>query len=182
MHGDSQKIRNTWLALRCRRGDEAAFSELVRAWEQRLFYFVRRLVPREEDAWDVLQEVWVKVFRAIASLRQPERLAVWLYSIAHKTAMSHLRAAYVRREEVENEPVPESVADDSANWPTEDAHRVHEALDRIAPPFREVLTLHFLQDFSVEEIAGIIGVPAGTVKSRLFHARKALRKALERSE
>ena len=67
------------LILRCKRGDERAFNELIHLWEKRLFFYIRRLVATEEDAWDVLQQTWLKVFQGIKSLKQSGSLATWLY-------------------------------------------------------------------------------------------------------
>ena len=170
------------LAIRAQRGDHAAFEELVRVLERLLFYYVRRLVGSEEDAWDVLQEIWIKAFRNIGSLRETRRFRVWLYSIAHNTAMSHQRSAYRQRTVFEEVPAPEISGEPDAGPNLEDAERVHFALDRIELPFREVLTLHFLEDLSVEETVEVIGVPAGTVKSRLFYAKRALKKVLKQEE
>ena len=86
------------LILRCKRGDERAFTELIHLWEKRLFFYIRRLVATEEDAWDVLQQTWLKVFQGIKSLKQPGSLATWLYKIARHVAMNQWRGHY--REQV----------------------------------------------------------------------------------
>jgi RNA polymerase sigma-70 factor (ECF subfamily) len=170
------------LVIRAKRGDNKAFEEIVREFERSMFYYVRRLVETEEDAWDILQEIWIKAFRGIGSLRETKRFRIWLYCIAHRTAMSHHRAAY-RNQAVLDEAFDAEAAIEADSTPNpEDAERVHVALDRLDPDFREVLTLRFLEDLSVEETAEIIGVPAGTVKSRLFHAKKALKKVLSRED
>ncbi len=88
---DKQRIYEELLVLRFRREDREAFAELVRLWEKRLFYYVRRLVATEEDAWDTLQGVWMKVVTGTSS---PGNLPVWLYRIARNTAVSHLRQRY----------------------------------------------------------------------------------------
>jgi RNA polymerase sigma-70 factor (ECF subfamily) len=177
-----KRLYHELLVIRAKRGDHGAFDEIVRELERPIFYYVRRLVGSDEDAWDLTQEVWVKAFRGIGSLRETRRFRVWLYSIAHHVVMSHHRAAYrnqAGRDEtlvldsaIEAEPIPNP----------EDAERVHLALDQLDPVFREVLTLRFLEDLSVDETAEIIGVPSGTVKSRLFHAKKALKNILSREE
>ena len=179
---EKERIYCELLALRCRRREKGAIDELIRAWEGRLFYFIRRLVPREEDAWDTLQETWVKVVRNIGKLEKPERLMAWLYSVARNSAMDHLRTAYAnhRAEMVSDEILAE--IPDEREPEFEDAELVHRGLERISLPHREVLTLHFLEDFSIEEIAGIVGISAGTVKSRLHYAKRALRAVLEREE
>jgi len=141
---------------------------------------VRRLIETDEDAWDILQEIWIKAFRGLGSLRETKRFRIWLYSIAHCTAMSHHRAAY-RNQAVLDEAFDAEVAIEADSTPNlEDAERVHVALDQLDPDFRVVLTLRLLEDLTVDETAEIIGVPNGTVKSRLFHAKKALKKVLSR--
>ena len=176
---EKERIAAELLALRCRRGDEAALRELVRVWEKRLFYYIRRLVPAEEDAWDILQETWMRVLGGIGKLENPGSLAPWLYSIARRRIMDHLRISYA--EPAHENGGGEPAEDIPASEPDEfDAERVHYGLARLSPANREALTLYFLEDFSIEEIAGILGIPAGTVKSRLFHAKRALRTVLDR--
>jgi RNA polymerase sigma-70 factor (ECF subfamily) len=177
-----KRLYQELLVIRAKRGDNGAFDEIVRELERPMFYYVRRLVGSDEDAWDLTQEVWVKAFRGIGSLRETRRFRVWLYSIAHHVVMSHHRAAY-RNHAVRDEPcVPDSAIEAEPIPNLEDAERVHLALDQLDPVFREVLTLRFLEDLSVDETAEIIGVPSGTVKSRLFHAKKALKNILSREE
>jgi RNA polymerase sigma factor (sigma-70 family) len=176
---DKEDVARELLALRCRRGDRAALEELIRAWEPRLLYFIRRLVRDEADAWDVLQETWMKVVRGISSLSDPRRLAPWLYRIARNTTLSHARSREPPHEALENHP--ETLADDPAGAALlefEDAEEVNRGLSSLSLPHREVLTLFFLEDMSVEEVATILDIPPGTVKSRLHYAKRALRKVI----
>ena len=170
------------LVIRAKRGDRAAFEEIVHTLERPLFYYVRRLVSSDDDGWDIVQDVWIKAFRGIHSIRETKRFRVWLYSIAHKTVMSHHRAAYRSHTVFDDKPIPDDAAEADSMPPPEDAERVHLALDQIDPAFREVLTLRFLEDLTVDETAEVIGVPGGTIKSRLFHAKKALKKILSKEE
>jgi RNA polymerase sigma-70 factor (ECF subfamily) len=175
---DKDAVARELLALRCRRGDRAALEELVRAWEGRLLYFIRRLVREESDAWDVLQQTWIKILNGIGSLRDPRSLAPWLYRIARNTALTHAR---VREQHESLEDHPDAFASGSAEGQLEfeDAEQVHRGLLSLSLPHREVLTLFFLDDLSIEETAAVLGVPPGTVKSRLYYAKLALRKAIE---
>jgi DNA-directed RNA polymerase specialized sigma24 family protein len=91
---DKQAILQELLVLRCQRGESRAFDELVRLWEERLFYYIRRLVGTEEDAWDVLQQTWLRVFKGIKTLRDRDRLPVWLYQLARSAVLSHWRGHY----------------------------------------------------------------------------------------
>ena len=180
MPRDKDAVARELLAVRCRRGDRAALEELIRTWERPLLYFIRRLVRDEADAWDALQKTWVRVLRGISSLSDPRSLAPWLYRVARNTALSHARLRPPPHESLEEHP--DAVADDptSGRAEFEDAEQVHRGLLALSLPHREVLTLFFLEDLSVEEVATVLGVPAGTVKSRLHYAKQALRKVLER--
>jgi len=151
---------------------------LVSQWEGRLLYYIRRLVEDEGIAWDVLQETWVKVIRGIRRLRDPRSLPLWLYRIARATAMTHWRARYRQREEHLDESCASETSGERA-FAAEEAEAIHWALSRLSMDQREALTLHFLEDFSVEEVAGIVGVPPGTVKSRIHYGKRSLRRILD---
>jgi RNA polymerase sigma-70 factor (ECF subfamily) len=170
------------LALRCQRRDTAAVEELIHTFEKRLFYYIRRLVNNEEDAWEVLQETWFKVIPGLNRLREPKTLPAWLYRIARNTAISRIRKDIAERTmiaETELE-VPETELSTELN--SIDAERVHRALTQISLPHREVLTLYFLEDLSIEEVAEIIDAPVGTIKSRLYYAKRALREVIEKED
>jgi RNA polymerase sigma-70 factor, ECF subfamily len=170
------------LVLRCRQGRRDALEELIRTWERPLLYYVRRLLDSDEDARQVLQETWLKVLQGMRMLRRPESLPAWLYGIARNTAVSHLRAKCQERALFEfDESVAEPNGDD-ARLSFDDAERIHYGLGRISLVHREVLTLFFLQDLSLEEIASVLEIPVGTVKSRLHHAKHALKAVLEEEE
>jgi RNA polymerase sigma factor (sigma-70 family) len=179
---DKQAILQELVILRCIRGERQAFDELIRQWEERLFYYIRRLVATEEDAWDVLQETWMKVFKGIKTLNAPERLPIWLYQIARCTASSHWRGHYREQARIEehNDLTQRAAAEESDHF--DDCEQVHLGLSRISLAHREVLTLHFLEDFSLEQMAEILDIPPGTAKSRLFYAKRALRAVLEQKE
>jgi RNA polymerase sigma-70 factor (ECF subfamily) len=182
---DKQSIQNELLVLRCRRGDPAAFRQLVDHWERPLLYYIRRLLGTSGVEWDVLQEVWLRVFRGIESLREPRALPVWLYRIARRSAMRHLRKQYAEASIDESAPDLDAIEadiDQRLCFSPEDAAQVHYALNELPLAFRELLTLHFLEDMPVQQVADVVGIPAGTVKSRLYHAKRALRDVLGRME
>lgn len=154
---------------------------LVRRWSDRLLYYLRRLIDHEHDATNTLQDVWLHAFRGIQTLRQGSRLAPWLYTIARRSAMNHFRSSYARREE----SAGDSIADETGDVPDEqlrldNAELVHYALAQLGAAEREVLTLFFLEDLTTAEVAELLAIPAGTVKSRLFKARRDLRRVLEK--
>jgi RNA polymerase sigma-70 factor, ECF subfamily len=174
-----EQLQYELLILRCRRHDRSAQEELIRCWEKRLFYYVRRLVDDEEDACDVLQETWLAVLRGVGSVREPASLPAWIYRIARNKAMTRLRRKCAERDLfAEGEDISEIEAVDES-LELQNAERVHEALVRLSLPHREVLTLFFLDDLSIDEIADVIQAAVGTVKSRLHYAKRALRAVLE---
>lgn len=183
-HHDSRDIHAEQVVVRCQLGDRAAMEELVQAWEARLLYYVRRLVPAEQEPLQVMQNVWVRVFSGLGALRDPRRLAPWLYSLTRNALMDHLRDGYARRAllaSTETAAVEPSQEDDAMSEFIA-AEEVHVGLSRVSVVDREVLTLFFLNDLSIDQIAAVLGVPPGTVKSRLFHARAAMREALREPE
>lgn len=178
MTRDRDAIAWELLAVRSRRGDRAALEELVRTFEGRLLYFVRRIVRDEADARDVLQKTWVRVLTGIGTLDEPRNLVPWLYRVARNVARTHVRSADSPGGWHVDVPDPGAV-DPADRAGFEDAEQVHSGLLRLSLAHREVLTLFFLEDLAVDEIATVLGVPPGTVKSRLHYAKLALRKAIE---
>lgn len=168
------------LANRCKDGSGDAFTELVGLLEQRIFFYVRRLVRSEEDAWDVLQQTWVDVLGSIGRLRDTSRILPWLYRIARNRAVSHIR----KESRAVMVPLDDLTADiaevPDSDFDQQDAADIRAALEMLSVTHREVLTLHFLEDFGIDEIAEVTGTPPGTVKSRLHYGKQALRKALKR--
>jgi RNA polymerase sigma-70 factor (ECF subfamily) len=179
LHRDQDAIYQELLVLRCQRGDRAAMEELVRAREKRLYYFLRQLVKNEQDAWDILQETWLRVVRGICSVKNPQSLSPWLYRVARNTAFNQARVQSAYRSGLEEHPDADWADDGFEAFELDRAERVHNALQRLSVPHRELLTLYFLEDLTIAEIADVIGAQLGTVKSRLFYAKQSLRKILE---
>jgi len=169
------------LLLRCRRGDREALGRLIRANEQPLYYFDRRIVGSDADAWDVMKQMWVRVLRGIAGVRDAAGLKAWLYRVARNTALNHLRAEQRHQAAITKKLEQPSSEECEQEFSVEDAEAVHAALDKIELPFREALTLYFLEDLSIRQMAEILDIPEGTIKSRLFHGRQKLRAILEKS-
>jgi RNA polymerase sigma-70 factor (ECF subfamily) len=156
-----------------------------------LLYYIRRIVDDEQDAWDVLQQTLLHVVRKLHTLRDPARLPAWLYGVARNAARAHRRSEWAIDRHVNGEADVAQLggangaagAADGSDGPDvrlEDAELVHRALAELPPAHREVLTLLFLQDLSIDEIAAVVGVPPGTVKSRLHHAKRGMRAILTR--
>jgi RNA polymerase sigma-70 factor (ECF subfamily) len=175
----TRRTQDEWIALRCQSGEPGGFEDLVALMERPLLYYAAKLTGDVETALDVLQDVWVKVFRGIRGLKDPGALRPWLYRLAHGTAVDRIRrdSSRERAEEVHLAACEESA---EPRFAEEDSAALHRALNELGLRHREVLVLHFLEDFSLAEIAQVVGCSEGTVKSRIHYAKTAMKEILLR--
>ncbi|WP_433254123.1 RNA polymerase sigma factor [Streptosporangium sp. CA-135522] len=164
------------LVVRCQLGERDAFAELVRTWHGAVERYVGRMLAGPDD--DVVQEVWLAVFKGLPKLRQPDRFAPWLFAIARRAVTNRLRDVYAQPEP---EPIDDLLGEDEAEGVV-DRETLGRALAALPPREREVLLLFYLEDLPLDACAQICAVPVGTVKSRLNRARKLLREELVRKE
>ncbi|MEO7190338.1 MAG: sigma-70 family RNA polymerase sigma factor [Vicinamibacterales bacterium] len=166
-----------WVVLRCQMGERDAFDLLIARWHEPLWRYALRVTGDADAAADVVQEVWLRVLRGFGRLREAARFQPWLFGIARRVLMDRLRARYAapRFEEVDMAELPGvAVEDDRA----EDLALLEAGLSELPVLERDVLVLFYLQKLSLNDIADIAAIPVGTVKSRLFRARKMLRERL----
>lgn len=174
-----------------RSGIDEAYRELIERYEQPIYGVVYRLLENPGDTCDVVQEVFLKVFRGVNSFREQSSLRTWIYRIALNEAHNHRRwfSRHCRREiSLENERGdsrnPLEFASDPGRSPfdqaleTENRALIERALAKINPVFRTAVVLRDIQNLSYEEIAEILQVSLGTVKSRILRGREALRREL----
>lgn len=179
--GGREHILDELLVLRCQEGRREAFEKLVARWQKRLWHHAFRLVGREDAAWDVLQDAWVAVTRSIRALADPRSFRRWAYTIVTRSAADWQRRNH--KHESGRERDGDAVRDVPAGEAEGDAgpvDLVREGLSRLSGERRALLSLRYFEDFDLWEIAEILGVPEGTVKSRLFHARQKLKEIMEK--
>jgi RNA polymerase sigma-70 factor, ECF subfamily len=163
-------------------GDPDAWSALFRRFRLPLYAYVIELVRHEQTAMDIVQETFINATRHIASLREDGRFGSWLFSIAHQKCRQHWRKPQHESVEIDDQL---HEFDSDADGPRELLIRQEEEgefmklLQSLSEAHRSVVLLHYLEDFSLEEIAEIAGISVGTVKSRLHYAKKQLRELLE---
>ena len=170
-------------------GSVQAFERLITPYEQQIWRICWHLLHHTEDARDCAQEVMLKAWRALPSFRQESSLESWLYRIAVNTCNDFLRKKRRYPTESTEElqvkgfdpPDPTPGTEEQALRHTETL-RLQEALNRLPDKLRLPLTLYALEEKSYEEIAVILRLPVGTVKSRIARAREALKKSLEITE
>ena len=177
-----------------RKGDVDQFERLVVKYQKMAFNIAYRMTGSYEDAGDVVQDAFVSAYRNLHAFRGMSRFSTWLCSIVvnlsknrllqTKTARQH--AAYSLDDPVETDDGP--IAGDIASGEPsvlekleeeETRRRVQDCIGRLETEFREAIVLRDIQGFSYEEMAGMLGIAEGTVKSRLFRAREALKDCLK---
>lgn len=160
-----------------REGNAAAWDALFRRYQLPLYVYVFELLRNEQTALDVVQETFINATRYLASLRQDGKFGSWLFSIAHQKCQQHWRKP--QRTEPLNENFAELPSDefgpDDLLIRAEQQQEFMDLLNQLPEIHRSALLLHFLEDFSLQEIARITGASVGTVKSRLYYAKKSLR-------
>lgn len=176
------------LLHRARQGDEHAFGTLLQAYHGYVYRLIWAIVRHDHDAHDLSQEVWLTVWQKLPTYGGSGKFSTWLYPIATRRALDHLRK---RRRWFDRfrpfafgpaDSVIEPAAADSAREEADAADR-RERLDRalatLPPLHRTVLALREIQGLSYDEIARAVRIPAGTVMSRLYHARRLLAQKLK---
>ena len=168
-----------------RAGEPEAWEALLARYRLPLYAYVYELVHQEQTSLDLVQETFISAARHINTLQRDEKFGSWLFSIAHQRCMQHWRKQ--RPAEIPIDPLDEDFPEPEPGPQEllirkEQEEAFMKLLGQLAVPHRAVLLLHFMEDFSLEEIARITGTQIGTVKSRLHYARKALRRLLEENE
>jgi RNA polymerase sigma-70 factor (ECF subfamily) len=176
------------LVLRVRSGDRDAFGELVMRYMQRAYYAALGIVGSHDDALDLSQDAFVRAFRARGTLDPDRPFYPWLYQILRRLCFNHIRNQKTRRARLSEAAtwLADTAQDRAAaRAPDRDVERaelrerVEVALGTLAPHEREVLVMREFEGLKYREIADLLGIPIGTVMSRLYAARRALAAVLE---
>jgi RNA polymerase sigma-70 factor (ECF subfamily) len=169
-------MTETELVAAAREGDRAAVRKLYDRYAPRVFAVVRRIAGNDELALDFAQEAWLRAIRALPTFRGEARFSTWLHRIAVNAALEAARKADLREKRESLAPEPFDSGAHSGDPLL--ARRLEAALNRLPRGMREVLVLHDVEEYTHEEIAGVLGITAGTSKSQLFKARGKMREIL----
>src|SRR3954469_1096222 len=171
--------------VKCRPGDARFYEPLVRAYEPAGMRIALGMMGNVDDARDAVQEAFVKAWSALARFDRKRPFGPWFYQILRNHCRDLLRSRTSRfrvevvDEAIETHPTDAEAGPERGRERTAAAEVLWRGLERIGPDHREVLVLKELEGLRYPEIAEVLGIPEGTVASRLFHARHALRDALE---
>lgn len=174
--GSATLTDDAQLIAACRRGEARAMEMLYHQFKRRVFGMAHRIVGAS-DAEEVAQEVFVRVFRGLASFRGDSALSTWIYRLTVNASLSHL-AKRGRRQEVGEEGLTEMPAPPVTERDSALASRIEAALGRLPAGYRAILVLHDVEGLSHEECAAILECRIGTCKSQLHKARARMRELL----
>ncbi|MCO4292990.1 RNA polymerase sigma factor [Solitalea sp. MAHUQ-68] len=166
-------------------GNQGAYVDLLNRHQRYVFTLALRFVKSREDAEEIAQDSFLKAFRSLAAFQRTSKFTTWLYSIVYTTAMSKLRKGKLDTASLDDEEHPiivQNASDDDTSSAIEFKVRgeyLKKAIDNLLPDDATIITLFYLHEQSLEEIAAVINMPANTVKVKLHRARQRLRAQLE---
>jgi RNA polymerase sigma-70 factor (ECF subfamily) len=172
--------QESWRVLRAQSGDRGALDELLEAVQEPLYRYIFRLVGAPHLAEDILQEVFIRIYRKLRWLREPELFRPWAYRIASREAFKHLKRERRWVEQVRDDAALESLPAQSPEelYAPELIEQLPQLIARVSPASRAVLILHYLHEMPLSEVAAVLGIAPGTVKSRLAYGLESLRSAI----
>lgn len=177
-NGATERVFDAYLVAAARDGDRSAFEQLAQRWQRKLIAHAWRLTGDADAAADAVQHGWAEIAAHIARLRDERAFAAWAYRIVSRAVAQQVKRA-VRRRAVATElaAVPNEATEAGSMEP--DLIKLRAAMVALPPEQRSAVALFHLEEMSVAEVAVALDIPAGTVKTRLMHARRKLRAALE---
>ena len=176
MRNRAEQIYNELLVIKCKQHDSDAFEELVNKWQRRLFNYAYKVTGSDSASWDIVQETWCGVIKGLRKLDDAGVFGCWVFKILNNKCTDWLRKQQSQtrlnsklRDQADDNRAPRS---DSA------ADSLAEAVEKLPPDRRILLALRYKEEFDIAQIAQILGIPAGTVKSRLHRTLEQLRQLM----
>lgn len=182
MQRGPERIFDEYLVVMSQGGSREALAVLVRRWSPRLQRYCARLLRSRELGEDVMQEVWINALGGLARLGDPARFPAWIYAIATRRCADVVRARVRSRRLTDDVSALQAIelpAPGGHQSAPEGGFDLAAAIERLPLDQRLTVRLHYGEDLSVDEVAAVLNVPSGTVKSRLHHARTALKHYLQ---
>jgi RNA polymerase sigma-70 factor (ECF subfamily) len=172
-------------------GNNQAFEELMKKYETRIYNYIYRMVRNPEVATELSQDFFLKIFRMLSTYNFLYKFSTWSYRICYNLVIDHLRKERMKTSSMENELIRHRVVKEQTRGAKSDAVKVlekeelragvWEAVERIPPKYRELILLRYVGDKKYHEIAEISDLPLGTIKNRIFKAKKLLRQEIKKN-
>jgi RNA polymerase sigma-70 factor (ECF subfamily) len=180
MRKSRDQIYDELLILKCQTGDKEAFEELVERWEKRLWHYAYKVTGSDSAAWDIVQETWVGIIKGIRKLADVAVFPSWAFRILNNKCTDWLRKRHLQfRLDSELSKEAQNEFDTRQNVDVK-AELLPAVVMKLSSEQRVLLMLRYHEDFDIGQIAEILGVPEGTVKSRLHRTLNQLRQMVER--
>lgn len=168
------KVFDDLLVMQYRAGDQAALRLLVKRWNRKIRAYAFRNIGDRHGAEDIAQEVWIAVVKSIHRLDDPVRFGSWVLSIAHNKSMDWVKRHHMTRKRQDLPALVEDVSESDAMMQS-----MRQAMRELKPDQYNILALFYFDGYAIAEIADILGISIGTVKSRLYYARESLKKKIK---
>jgi len=176
--------RESWWVLQAQSGSHEALNELFKSVQDPLFRYIVSLVRDKHLAEDILQEVFIRIYRKLRWLQEPAAFRAWTYQIASREAFRYLKRERRWSDQVRDEETSTALPSDDheSEFPRELIQTLPQLVGSLSPASRAVVVLFYLHEMSLVETAAVLDIPVGTVKSRLAYGLQSLRRSLQRSE
>jgi RNA polymerase sigma-70 factor (ECF subfamily) len=171
-------------------GEKKAFEELMRKYEKKIFNFVIRMVRNEEVAIDLTQDFFIKIFTVLDKYNFEYKFSTWAYRICYNLVIDHIRKNQAQVNSLDDDSISAKDMLGSENVNRHDGFKnlsqeetrvyIWKTVEHIAPKFRELILLRYIQELKYEEIAEITALPVGTIKNRIFKAKEILKQEMEK--
>ena len=171
--------RESWWVLQAQSGSHEALNELFKTIQEPLFRYILNLVRDQSLAEDILQEVFIRIYRKLRWLREPDVFRAWAYQIASREAFRYLNRERRWSDQVRDEAVLTAIPAVENTLPLELTDRLPELVGSLSPASRAVVVLFYLHEMSLVETAAVLDIPVGTAKSRLAYGLECLRRTLK---
>jgi RNA polymerase sigma-70 factor (ECF subfamily) len=169
--------RESWWVLQAQSGSHEALNELFRSVQEPLFRYIVSLVKDQHRAEDILQEVFIRIYRKLRWLREPEAFRAWTYQIASREAFRYLHRERHWDDQIRDEHTLTTLpAHEDEEFPRELIESLPQLVRKLSPASRAVVVLFYLHEMSLAETAAVLDIPVGTAKSRLAYGLESLRR------
>jgi RNA polymerase sigma-70 factor (ECF subfamily) len=171
--------RESWWVLQAQSGNHEALDQLYKAVQDPLFRYIVSLVRDEHVAEDILQEVFIRIYRKLRWLREPEAFRSWAYQIASRESFRYLKRERRWADQIRDEATLSTLPLNEHEFPAELVQSLPQLVGNLSPASRAVVVLYYLHELTLIETAAVLDIPVGTVKSRLAYGLESLRRSLK---
>lgn len=184
MTENADREQQSWWILRAQSGSHEALNELFRSIQEPMYRYISNMVNDRAMAEDILQEVFIRIYRNLKWLKEPAAFRAWTYQIASREVFRYLKRERPWREQIRDEDKLNLIRAEDVNelCSTDLLHQLPGLVANLPPRSRAVIVLRYMHEMSLVETAAVLRIPLGTVKSRLSYALQIMRRHFQQQE